>query len=88
MVQILRETANIWEYKVGTNANIAIFVHLWKPRITKIKFLCIKLVYNLKYLLNSFVKRNKQLEKCSVIEQNFICVTTDTPIMDFTWHLL
>ena len=41
------------------------------------------MVYNLKYLLNSFVKRNKQLEKCSVIEQKFICVTTDTPIMDF-----
>ena len=33
MVKIKKETENTWEYKVGNNANIAIFVRLWKPRI-------------------------------------------------------
>ena len=30
----MKETANIWEYKVGNNGNIANFVCLWKCRIT------------------------------------------------------
>ena len=25
------KTANIWEYKVGNNGNIAKVAHLWKP---------------------------------------------------------
>ena len=33
MLQIKKETANIWEYKVGNNANIANFVRLWKTRL-------------------------------------------------------
>ena len=28
MMQMKKKTANIWEYKVGINANIATFVHL------------------------------------------------------------
>ena len=32
MLQIKKETANIWEYKDGNNANIANFVRLWKTR--------------------------------------------------------
>ena len=33
MLQIKKEIANIWEYKVGNNANIANFVHLRKTRM-------------------------------------------------------
>ena len=33
MVQIKKETVNMWEYKVANNTNIAKFVCLWKPRI-------------------------------------------------------
>ena len=35
MMQIKKETANICEYKVEINANIANFVRLWKPRMQK-----------------------------------------------------
>ena len=31
MLQIKKRTANLWEYKVVNNANIANFVRLWKP---------------------------------------------------------
>ena len=31
-MQLKEKTANFWEYKVGNNAIIAIFVCLWKPR--------------------------------------------------------
>ena len=31
MVQIMKKTPNIWEYKVGNNGNIANFVRLLKP---------------------------------------------------------
>ena len=31
MLQLKKETANIWEYKVGNNATIANFARLWKP---------------------------------------------------------
>ena len=34
MVQIKKETANIWEYHIGNDANIANSVRLWKPRTT------------------------------------------------------
>ena len=34
MLQIKVETANIWEYKVGNNDNIANFVRLGKPELT------------------------------------------------------
>ena len=34
MVQIKKKTENICRHKVGTYVNIAIFVRLWKPRIT------------------------------------------------------
>ena len=30
MVQIKKETVNIWEWKIGNNANIAIFMNLEK----------------------------------------------------------
>ena len=33
MLQIKMETANIWEYKVGNNVNIANFMCLWKTRM-------------------------------------------------------
>ena len=33
MVQIKKETANIWEYKVCMNGNIANFVCLWKCQL-------------------------------------------------------
>ena len=33
MLQIKKETGNLWEYKVGNNDNIANFVCLWKPRL-------------------------------------------------------
>ena len=33
MLQIKKETANVWEYKVGSNANIANCVRLWKTRL-------------------------------------------------------
>ena len=33
MIQIKKKTVNKREYKVDINANIAIFVRLWKPRI-------------------------------------------------------
>ena len=33
MVQIMKETANIWEYKAGIDANIANSVCLWKCRM-------------------------------------------------------
>ena len=36
MVQIKKKTANIWEYKVGNNAN---FVRLWKPGVTSLYYL-------------------------------------------------
>ena len=31
------KTANIWEYKVYSNANISIFVCLWKNRISRVR---------------------------------------------------
>ena len=33
MLQIKKETVNIWEYTVDNNANIANFVRLWKNRM-------------------------------------------------------
>ena len=30
MVQIKKEAANVWEYKIGINTNIANYVLLWK----------------------------------------------------------
>ena len=33
MLQVKKETVNIWECKVDNNANITNFVHLWKTRI-------------------------------------------------------
>ena len=33
MVQTMKETANVLEYKIGNNANIANFVCLWNTRI-------------------------------------------------------
>ena len=33
MLQIMEKTANIWEHKVNNNANIDIFVRLWKTRL-------------------------------------------------------
>ena len=36
MLQIKKKTANIWEYKVGNNANIANLVCLWKTRMIEI----------------------------------------------------
>ena len=33
ILQIKKETTNVWEYKVGNNANIASFVLLWKIRL-------------------------------------------------------
>ena len=41
MLQIKQETADISQYKVGNNANIANFVQLWKPRLTIL--LCFKI---------------------------------------------
>ena len=41
MFQIKNEIANIWEYTVDNNANIANFVRLWKPRVYQF------LMYNL-----------------------------------------
>ena len=38
MFLIKKEIANIWEYKVGNNANIANFVRLWKPRMRLLSF--------------------------------------------------
>ena len=35
MVQIKKENAIMWEYKVGNNANIDNFVRLWKPRLSQ-----------------------------------------------------
>ena len=35
MVEIKKEPVNTREYKEGINANIAIFVRLWKPRIAE-----------------------------------------------------
>ena len=29
----MKKTANIWEYKVGTNVIIANFVRLWKTQV-------------------------------------------------------
>ena len=29
----MKKTANLWDYKVGINAIIANFVHLWKFRM-------------------------------------------------------
>ena len=40
MLKIKKETADIWEYKVGSNANIATFVHLWKTRLPLFDGLC------------------------------------------------
>ena len=36
MLQIKKETANIPEYKVANNANIANFMPLWKPRMSAV----------------------------------------------------
>ena len=36
MVQIIRETENIWEYKVGINAIIANCVCLWKCQLSNL----------------------------------------------------
>ena len=33
MLQIKKETVNTGEYKVGNNANITNFAHLWKTQI-------------------------------------------------------
>ena len=33
MLQMKKEIANIWEYKVGNNAIVANLVSLWKTRI-------------------------------------------------------
>ena len=33
MLQIRKETANLLQYKVGNNADIANFVRLWKTRM-------------------------------------------------------
>ena len=30
-----KEIVNVWEHKIGNNANIGNFVHLWKTRIVK-----------------------------------------------------
>ena len=45
MFQIKKEIANIWEYKVGSNANIANFVFLKNPidRVSSTSYLvCVK----------------------------------------------
>ena len=40
MVQIKKEVTNIWEYKIGSNANIANFVCLWEfVRIASLPYL-------------------------------------------------
>ena len=39
MLQIKKETANIWEYKVGNNNNITNFVHLSKARMWKATYM-------------------------------------------------
>ena len=36
MLQIKKDTATIPEYKVGSNANIANFMRLWKPRMSAV----------------------------------------------------
>ena len=36
MLQLKKETVNIWKYKVDNNANIVIFVRLWKTRMSDI----------------------------------------------------
>ena len=33
MLQMKKETANKWEYKVGNNANIVNFLGLWKTQM-------------------------------------------------------
>ena len=49
MLQIKKETANIWEYKVGNNANIANFVYLWKTQVfsSTVNWIQYLSVYNL-----------------------------------------
>ena len=32
-MQIMKKTVNTWEYKVGINAIIANFVHMWNIRM-------------------------------------------------------
>ena len=55
MLQIEKETVNIWEYKVGNNANIANFMCLWKTwMLYLIPQFVLKCGLNVEFLLFSY----------------------------------
>ena len=73
MLQRKKETVNIWEYKVGNNANIATFVRLWKIRLPLFDELCV-LAISVKSFRSILLHWGEQ--ECRLVEWfSYSCVT-------------